>query len=91
MASEQSSPEINADNLNSSAADVHVQPPGEKEWSDGFYDKEVINGNTPDAPKRGFLGYLIIYLLCYPVSFGGFYLVGIVVLLQASSIWITLK
>lgn len=54
MASEQSSPEINADNLNSSAADVHVQPPGEKEWSDGFYDKEVINGNTPDAPKRGF-------------------------------------
>ena len=72
MASEQSSPEINADNLNSSAADVHVQPPGEKEWSDGFYDKEVINGNTPDAPKRGFLGYLIIYLLCYPVSFGGF-------------------
>ncbi|CAI6461732.1 AIF_HP2_G0013860.mRNA.1.CDS.1 [Saccharomyces cerevisiae] len=53
-------------------ADIHVAPPVEKEWSDGFDDNEVINGDNVEPPKRGLIGYLVIYLLCYPISFGGF-------------------
>ena len=55
-----------------SSVEVHVAPPVEKEWSDGFDDNDVLNGDSIEPPKRGLLGYLVIYLLCYPISFGGF-------------------
>lgn len=34
-------------------ADIHVAPPVEKEWSDGFDDNEVINGDNVEPPKEG--------------------------------------
>ncbi|CAI4925370.1 CFC_HP_G0046520.mRNA.1.CDS.1 [Saccharomyces cerevisiae] len=50
----------------------HHAPSVWKEGSDGFDDNEVINGDNVEPPKRGLIGYLVIYLLCYPISFGGF-------------------
>ncbi|CAD6488225.1 CBM_collapsed_G0050780.mRNA.1.CDS.1 [Saccharomyces cerevisiae] len=68
----QSSTESDRDIQDAPDADIHVAPPVEKEWSDGFDDNEVINGDNVEPPKRGLIGYLVIYLLCYPISFGGF-------------------
>ncbi|CAI4410992.1 AIE_G0013960.mRNA.1.CDS.1 [Saccharomyces cerevisiae] len=72
MSSVQSSINSDKDIRDASNADIHVAPPVEKEWSDGLDDDEVINGDNIEPPKRGLLGYLVIYLLCYPISFGGF-------------------
>ncbi|CAI4039029.1 hypothetical protein SMKI_06G3810 [Saccharomyces mikatae IFO 1815] len=72
MSTVQSSVGSDTDIQNASNADVHIAPRVEKEWSDEFDDNEVLNGDTIEPPKRGLLGYLVIYLLCYPISFGGF-------------------
>ncbi|CAI4059653.1 hypothetical protein N7582_001399 [Saccharomyces uvarum] len=72
MSSTQSSVESSSDIRNVPAVDVHVATPVEKEWSDDFDNDEALHEGPLEPPKRGFLGYLTIYLLCIPISFGGF-------------------
>ncbi|KAG0665552.1 hexose transporter hxt1 [Maudiozyma exigua] len=72
MSSSQSSFHSNIDMSDTSDIDVYVSPHVEKEYSDRVYDNETINRNSIEPPKRGYLGYLTIYLLCIPISFGGF-------------------